>query len=261
MRKQKSRVSLKQHLLQPFSIPYPGRDRSYLSSGFCESDESTTIFKRTVVEGDSDVCAVDCSICGGPVITQKHSSELSSTFSPEIVGCLIQKDKTLSFVVETSLSQYDFETVKGVILNHLQRHDFSASFHRINVYHSGVSSLLRTKLPPKRSLLFSLKLKSTTEEQKEKQKEQESNDQGQKNAQDKESRLRQKELAKSASKLLKELQKLSTSPAQEKEKTSSSPILNLQKTSKNSQKKLSKAEEIFFHKQTQKFLMNHSEYD
>ncbi len=261
MRKKKLCDSLKQHLLQPFSIPYSGSDRTYLSSGFCESDESTTIFKRTVVEGDSDVCAVECSICGGPVITYKHSNMLSSTVSPEIVGCLIQRDKTLLFVVEISLSQYDFVTVKDVILAHLQKHDFTASFHRISVYRSGVSSLLKIKTPSKRNLLFTRKLKSITEEKRKQLRKEDSYDLEQKSEQEKQDKKRRKEQAKSAGKLLKELQKLFMHPVVEKEKTSSSPIPNSQKTSKNSRKKLSKAEEILFHEQTKKFLMKHSEYD
>lgn len=261
MRKTKSHVSLKEHLVQPFDIPLSGQDRSYLSSGFCEADESTTIFRRRVFEGESDVCDVECALCGGPVITRKDSTQLSSSYSPEIVGCLIQKEKTLSFVVETSLSQYDFVMVKDAILAHLQRHDFTALFHRINVYHSGVNSLLKTKTPPRRSLLSTRKLKSITEEIKPKLKKQESQEQEEKSTQDKEDKRQRKELAESAKRLLKELPKLSTNQEQEKEKTKFNRSQNSQRTSRNLQEKLSKAEGTLFRKQIQKFVMKDSVYD
>lgn len=253
--------NLIEHLLQPFSIPYPGQDRVFLSSGFCESDESTTIFKRSVVEGDSDVCPVECPMCGGSLITYKHSSEVASTYSPEIVGCLIQRGKTLSFVVETSLSQFDSEMVRDVLLAYLARHDFTASFQTINVYQSGVSSLLKRKLPPKRNLLFTQKLKFISEETSEQQLSEEQLDPVQKAIQEKEDKRRRKELAESAKKLLRERPELFMLPKESQEETSSSPTRSLQKTSKRSQEKLSKAEGISFRKAMRKFVMLDTVYD
>lgn len=242
MRKVKFRDKLIEHLMQPFSVPYPGRDRTYFSSGFCESDEVTTIYKRSVIEGDSDVCSVECSLCGDPVITHKHSSQLTSTLTPEIVGCLIQKDKTLCFVVEIDLSPSDLKMTEDVILAYLARHDFTASFQQISVYHSGVNSALMKKLPPKRNLLFTQKLKSISEGTLEDIHEKESLALGLKDAQDKGDKRRRKEMAGSAKKLLKELQKLSTLPDNEKSETSSNQQQNFQKTLKHSSERLSKEE-------------------
>lgn len=261
MKSKRHHDTLKEHLVQPFSIPYPGEDRTYLSSGFCESDECTTIYKRSVVEGDSDVCPVECSVCGGPVITYKHSTEVTSTYSPGIVGCLIQRNKTLSLVVETSLSQYDFEIVKDVILRHLERHDFTASFQRINVYHSGVNLNLLRKLPSKRSLLFTRELKSICEEIKEPQHKDEQPDLVQKAIQDKEDKRRRKELAASAKKLLKEHPDLFMLPGNVKSGTNSSLTPNFPKTSKRSREKLSKAERISFRKEMRDFAMIDTVYD
>jgi hypothetical protein len=261
VKKKRHHGKLVEHLVQPFSIPYPGEDRVYLSSGFCESDECTTIYKRSVVEGDSDVCPVECSVCGGPVITYKHSSEVTSTYSPGIVGCLIQKDQTLSFVVETSLSQYDFETVKDVILRHLERHDFTASFQRINVYHSGVNSLLLRKLPSKRSLLFTRKLKSISEETRKPQRKDEQLDPAQKAIQDKEDKRRRKELAASAKKLLKEHPDLFMLPGNVKSGTNLVLTPNFPKTSKPLREKLSKAERISLRKEMRDFAMTDTVYE
>jgi len=260
VKKNIQRDTLKEHLIQPFDIPYPGRERTYLSSGFCNSDESTTIIRRTVLEGESDVNEVECSLCGGSVITYKHSSHVSSTYSPEIVGCLIQKDKTLLFVVETSLSQSDFVMVRDVILAHLAKHDFTASFQKINVFRSGVNSSLVKKLPHKRDLLSTQKLKSISEEIKSNQLKQGLQEKEQNHIQEKERKLR-KELAASAGKLLRELRKLSTLPEQKQKKISSSQPVNLPKTSKNLREKLSKVDAISFRKQIKDLVEQDSIYD
>lgn len=261
MRKNKFSDSLKQHLLHPFSIPYPGRDRTYLSSGFCESDEITTIYKRSVVEGDSDVCTVECSVCGREVITYKDSSLVTSTYSPEIVGCLIQKDKTLCFVVERELSPSDFEIIKDVILAHLQRHDFTQYFRTISVYRSGVNSNLARKLPPKRDLLSSQKLRFISPKMPEEAREQESLAPEVKAARDKEEKRWRKEMAVSAGKLLKELRKLSILPDDAENATSSNPIATLEKISNPSYGRLSKQEKISLRRSMTEFAMRDTKYE
>lgn len=261
MKKVSSRDTLKEHLIQPFDISYPGNERSFLSSGFCQSDESTTIFRRVTIEGDSDVCEVECALCGQPVITYKHSSLLSSTYSPEIVACLIQRNKTLYLVLEKSLSRSDLKTVEGVLLKHLGRHDFTKSFQKIVAYHSGVSSGLLKKLPPKSDLLFSHKFKSISEEIREGQSSKELEDLVNKRVQDKEDKRRRAELAKSAAKLIKELEKLSTLPVGSSEKINYSQTQSLQETSKNLRGKLSKAEGIYLRNQIRNFVDQDSSYD
>lgn len=261
MRKSKSRGKIIEHLLQPFSIPYPGRDRTYLSSGFCESDEITTIYKRSVVEGDSDVCLVECSVCGGPVITHKHSSKLTSTLNPEIVGCLIQKDKTLCFVVETDLSPSDFETVKDVILDYLAKHDFTASFQQISVYRSGVNSALVKKLPPKRSLLFTQKLNFISGEIQEDIREKEFPALEVKVVQEQEDKRLRKEMTVSARKLHKELRKLFTLPSEEKNETSSNQRQTSQEILKRSSERLSKEEKTSLRRWTMELATVVTVYD
>jgi len=254
------RAKIIQHLVQPFDLPFPGYGRSFLSSGFCESDESTTIFRRTVFEGESDVCEVECSLCGNPVITYRDTNSISSSYSPEIVGCLIQRGKTLQFVVEKSLSQSDSKTVAGVILKYLARHDFTKSFLRISVYLSGVSSSLLRKQPPKSDLLFLQKLKFTNDKRESELTGQESEELEHSSEREEEERQRVL-LADSAKKLLVEQPTLFMHPSQEREKTSFKPTQILQRTSKSSSKKLLKVEETSLRKQIRDFSMKDSLYD
>jgi hypothetical protein len=260
VKKKHHRAKLIQHLVQPFDLPFPGYGRTFLSSGFCESDESTTIFRRTVFEGESDVCEVECSLCGNQVITYRDSNSISSSYSPEIVGCLIQRGKTLQFVVEKSLSQSDSKTVAGVILKYLARHDFTKSFLRISVYLSGVSSNLLKKQPPKSDLLFSQKLKSTSGKSVLELNDQESEELECKKEQEEDGKQRVL-LADSARKLLVEQPTLFMHPNPEREKISFKQTQNLQRTSKNSSEKLLKAEGTSLRKQIRDFSMKDSLYD
>lgn len=261
MRKNKISDSLIEHLLHPFSIPYPGRDRTYFSSGFCESDEITTIYKRSVVEGDSDVCSVECSVCGGPVITYKDSSLLTSTYSPEIVGCLIQKDKTLCFVVEKEILPSDFEITKDVILNHLQRHDFTRYFQTISVYRSGVSSNLARKVLPKRDLLFSQELRFISPRMPEVAPEEECLAPEVKAAQEKEHNKWRAEMAESAGKLLVELRKLSILPDDVQKEISLNRTRNSKKISKRSPVPSSKRKKTSRRHSMRKSEMGSTKYD
>ena len=261
MRKKRFRDTLVEHLVQPFDIPFPDRSRVFLSSGFCESDESTTIFRRTVFEGESDVSDVECSLCGKPVITYQHSSSLCSSYSAEIVGCLIQRSKTLLLILEKSLTPSDSRTVEDVLLRHLARHDFTASFQTISVYRSGVSSVLLKKLPPKSDLLFTHKLKSISEEIKSELKEEDRQELGQNKEQEEAEQRRREAEAVLAGKLLKELGRLSTLPDTELKKISFSLKKTLPKTSKKCSEKLSAAEGILFRKQILELVEKDSVYD
>jgi hypothetical protein len=260
VRKKKISDTLKHHLLYPFSIPYPGRDRTYFSSGFCESDEITTIYKRSVVEGDSDVCSVECSVCGGPVITYKNSNLLTSTYSPEIVGCLIQKDKTLCFVVEAELSQSDSKTLEAVILDYLAKHDFTAYFQTISVYRSGVNSSLKKKVLPKRSLLFSQELKCISPRTQEDTQDKELPVPEVKAAQEEEHRKWRAEMAESAGKLLVELQKLSILPESVQKEISSIQTPNSQKKLKRSPANSSKQKKISHPRSMKKSAISRTKY-
>lgn len=261
MKKVSRRDTLIEHLIQPFDISVPGNERSFLSSGFCQSDESTTIFRRVTIEGDSDVCEVECSLCGGSVITYKHSSTMSSTYSPEIVACLIQRKTTLYLVLEKSLSRSDLETVEDVLLRHLAKHDFTKSFQKIAVYRSGVSSNLLKKPPHKSDLLFSHKFKSISEETREEQNSNELEDLVNSKELDREDKRRKAELVKSAGKLLKELEKLSTLPKAQKEKTNYSRTQTSQEMLKSLREKLSKAEGTSLRSQIRNFADQDSLYD
>jgi hypothetical protein len=261
VKKKRFRDTLVEHLIQPFDIPFPSRGRVFLSSGFCESDESTTIFRRTVFEGESDVSEVECSLCGKPLITYRHSSLLSSSYSPEIVGCLIQRNKTLLFVVEKSLTQSDLKTVEDVLLGYLAKHDFTALFQKISVYHSGVSSSLLRKQPPKSDLRLTLKLKSISEEIKSLRKEEDAQEQIESREQEEEDKRRREAEAALAGKLLKELAQLSTLPEVELKKINSNLKKTSQSTSKRWREKLSKAEGTLFRKQIRDFVERDSVYD
>ena len=261
MKKKRQHDTLVEHLVQPFDIPFPGHGRAFLSSGFCRSDESTTIFRRTVFEGESDVSEVECSLCGKPLITYQHSSFISSSYSPEIVGCLIQRNKTLLFVAEKSLTPSDLKTVEDVILRHLARHDFTASFLTINVYHSGVSSSLLKKQPPKSDLRSTLKLKSISDEIKSWLKEEDRQEQARSKEQEEEDRRKREGEAVLAGKLLKELARLSTLPDTELKKISSNLKKNSPKMFKRCSEKLSRAEGILFRKQILELVERDSVYD
>ena len=138
------------------SIGFNGSANEDLHLLYCEKQELQWIVKSSTELGHNDYEEVDCPYCGNKLAKGEGSFDgISTTATPEIIGCLIANKKRLVLV----FSEYASEAEQEVVSEHLENLNLSRSYSLLG-RHLSRSSFLKDCAAIKRNFLskkFSIK--------------------------------------------------------------------------------------------------------
>lgn len=150
------------------SLGFDGSANEYLHLLYCADQGLQWIVKSSTELGHNDYEEVDCPHCGHKLVKGEGNFDgISTTASPEIIGCLVASKKRLVLVFSESASQ----TEKEVASAHLESLNLSKSYYLLGKYQSRSSflqdcvALKRNALSKKFSIKFS-KLKKLADKRR-----------------------------------------------------------------------------------------------